>query len=350
MAWSDKKWVLDGAAVRVAIVGFDSGEEKSRCLDGVNVQSINSDLTSTNDLTTAKLLVENQGIAFRGISRVGDFDITEQMARSLLKSIGNPNGHPNSDVVKPWMNGSDITGRSRNMWIIDFNEIPLDQASEYVEPFEYVKKNVKPSRDVVRRDRRKERWWIFGESAPGMRKAISNLNRFIVTAQVAKYRLFVWLTHPVIPDQKLIVFGRDDDYFFGVLHSKAHEIWSLSMGSWIGKGNDSTYTPTTTFQTFPFPWAPGQEPTDDPLVQAIAEAARKLVQKRDNWLNPTNASAEELKKHTLTNLYNQRPTWLDNAHKNLDKAVFTAYDWPDSLSDDEILERLLKLNQERAAA
>ncbi len=350
MAWSDREWVLNGASVRVAIIGFDLGKEMHRELDGKTVQIINTNLTASNDLTRATLLQENQGIAFRGVSRVGEFDITAEVAQKLLNSGGNPNGHPNSDVVKPWMNGSDVTSHSRNMWIIDFNEMPMEAACEYVEPFEYVRKHVKPSRDTVRRDRRRERWWIFGEFAPGMRNAISNLPRFIATAQVAKYRLFVWLRHPVIPDQKLVVFGRDDDYFFGILHSRLHEIWSLSMGSWIGKGNDSTYTPTTTFQTFPFPWPPGREPADDPRVAAIALAARELVEKRDRWLNPEGADAAELKKRTLTNLYNQRPTWLDLAHKKLDRAVLDAYGWPHDLSDEEILARLLALNLERAAA
>ena len=110
------------------------------------------------------------------------------------------------------------------------------------------------------------------------------------------------------------------------------------------------YTPTSTFETFPFPWPPGKEPKDSPLVKAIAEAARELVKQRDNWLNPPNAAPEELAKLTLTNLYNKRPKWLENAHAKLDKAVFAAYGWPAALTDDEILERLLALNQTRAAA
>ncbi len=104
-----------------------------------------------------------------------------------------------------------------------------------------------------------------------------------------------------------------------------------------------------TFETFPFPWPPGREPKDDPRVEAIAQAARELVQKRDAWLNPPGASEADLKKRTLTNLYNQRPTWLDLAHRRLDEAVLAAYRWPPDLSDAEILARLLALNLERAA-
>jgi len=107
------------------------------------------------------------------------------------------------------------------------------------------------------------------------------------------------------------------------------------------------YTPTTTFETFPFPWAPGHEPTDDPRVAAIAEAARRLVELRDRWLNPPEITPVELKKRTLTALYNARPTWLANAHNALDRAVFDAYGWPHDLTDDDLLARLLALNAAR---
>ena len=99
------------------------------------------------------------------------------------------------------------------------------------------------------------------------------------------------------------------------------------------------YTPTTCFQTFPLPWPPGDEPADSPLVEAVAEAARRLNELREGWLNPEGplVGADELKRRTLTNLYNERPAWLDTAHRRLDEAVFNAYGWPPGLSDDEVL-------------
>ena len=114
-------------------------------------------------------------------------------------------------------------------------------------------------------------------------------------------------------------------------------------------GNDCTYVSNTCFETFPFPWPPGHEPKDNPLVEAIATAARELVEKRDAWLNPPDAPPEELSKRTLTNLYNARPTWLVELHRKLDEAVFAAYGWPATLTDAELLERLLALNHARAA-
>lgn len=351
MAWSDRPWFQDGAAVRVSMVGFDNGSEQIKELNGVQVRSINSDLTASLDLTTAKRLRENTDIAYAGTKKYGPFDIPDTFAKQLLALPPNPNGRPNSDVVKPWINGQGVANRNRSMWIIDFGiDMPLEDASLYEKPFEYVAKYVKPERELVRRQRTRDRWWLFEETRPGMRRAISQLDRFIVTPMVAKHRLFVWLSHPTIPDQKLIVIAREDDYFLGLLHSKPHELWSLRLGNWIGKGNDPTYTHTSTFETFPFPWPPGREPQGDPRVEAIAAAARRLVELRDNWLNPPGVGEAELKKRTLTNLYNERPTWLDLAHTKLDAAVFAAYGWPADLTDDQILERLLALNLERAAA
>src|SRR5208337_660662 len=183
-----------------------------------------------------------------------------------------------------------------------------------------------------------------------MRAATAKFEKFIATIATGKYRLFVWLDHSVLPDHQLYIFARDDDYFFGVLHSRAHEVWARAQGTQLREVESGfRYTPTSTFETFPFPWPPGKEPKDSPLVEAISAAARELVRQRDNWLNPPDAAPEALAKLTLTNLYNKRPKWLENAHARLDKAVFAAYGWPAALTGEEILSRLLKLNQERAA-
>src|SRR5215210_6824443 len=122
-----------------------------------------------------------------------------------------------------------------------------------------------------------------------------------------------------LPHNATIAFARDDDYFFGVLHSRVHEVWALQMGTSLE--DRPRYTPTTCFETFPLPWPPGEEPESDPRVEAIAEAACRLDELRRNWLNPEGATEVELKKRTLTNLYNARPTWLANAHAGLDRAV-----------------------------
>ena len=80
----------------------------------------------------------------------------------------------------------------------------------------------------------------------------------------------------------------------------------------------------------------------------VGEAARRLVELRDGWLNPLGLDPAEIARRTLTNLYNQRPTWLANAHAALDVAVLAAYGWAPETPDDDLLSRLLALNLERA--
>ena len=350
MAWSDRPWILDGAAVRVSMVGFDDGSCKERLLNGEPVATINEDLTAKVDVTGALPLRENGGLCFLGMMKAGPFDLDAQTARDMLKTPVNPNGRPNADVVKRRLGGQDVTGRSRGGWVIDFGvDMPETQAALYEKPFEFVRTQVKPQRDSNRVKTLRSNWWLHGRPRPALRHAIQGLHRCIVTSEVAKHRLFVWMDTGVIPDHKLHVFARDDDYFFGVLHSRLHELWSLAQCSWMGVGNDPSYSSSRTFETFPFPWPPGKEPAGDPRVEAIAGAGRDLVEKRDLWLNPEGATEAVLKERTLTNLYNRRPEWLKIAHHQVDDAVLDAYRWPHDLSDEELLLRLLSLNLQRAA-
>ncbi len=350
LAWSDRPWVLDGASVRVAIVGFDDGTQTDRMLDGKSVAEIHANLSAAANVSSAATLLENAGLCFQGIINDGPFDITAEQAHVMLAAPLNPNQRPNTDVVKRRLIGRDVAQRNQNGWLIDFGQMPESEAALYELPFEYLQMHVKPLRDKNNRKRSRERWWIHGENRPGLRAAISKLKRCIVTPGITKHRIFSWMDTDIVPDQKLQVIARDDDYFFGVLHSRLHEVWTLHNCSWIGVGNDPYYNSAKTFGTFPFPWAPQAELKAEPVVQAIAHAASELVSRRDAWLNPADATPEELSKRTLTNLYNKRPSWLADAHRKLDEAVFAAYGWPSTLSDAEILERLLSLNHERAAA
>jgi len=169
-----------------------------------------------------------------------------------------------------------------------------------------------------------------------MRVALNGLSRYLVTPRVSKHRIFVWLNAAVLPDCQLIAFARDDDYFFGMLHSRLHEVWGLKLGTRLE--TRPRYTPTTCFETFPFPRpTPAQQ-------KAIAEAGRALDAARQNWLRDRSD-----KKRTLTALYNERPTWLRDAHRRLDAAVFEAYGWETGMDDEQLLDELLKLNLSRAS-
>ncbi len=339
MAWSDQPWVVEGAAVHVSIVGFDNGAETKRMLNGQDVAVINADLTTGLDLTKAVRLPENLGIAFMGDTKGGGFDITEEVAHEMI-SQPNPDGRRNADVVRPWVNAIDLTARTRNMWIIDFGDnMPIEQAALYEAPFSYVEKVVKPMRESNRRAAYAERWWLHVEPRSGMRAALAGLERYIVTPRVSKHRVFVWRPTATLADSGTFVFARDDDYFFGVLQSRPHELWARGTGTQLREVESGfRYTPTTTFETFPLPQpAPEQSET-------ITAAATELDRLRQGWLNPAGATPEELRPRTLTNLYNDPPAWLRQAQDHLDQAVHVAYGWPHPLSDTEILTRLLELN------
>ena len=343
VAHSDRPWMLGGAAVRVSIVCFDNGTENEKALDSQNVTAINANLTAGVDLTKARRLPENGGRSFIGDMKKGKFEIDAETAAEMLNAAGNPNGRPNSDVVRSWVNALDITRRPRNMWIVDFDMDTSEyEAAQYEMPFEYVKQHVKPFRDSVRNPLERRRWWVHGRTAPDFRKAVSQLEKYIATPRVAKHRIFVFLESSIIPDGAIVAIASASDYDLGVLHSRFHEVWALNLGTQLE--SRPRYSHTATFETFPFP-----HPTEAQR-EAIAAAAAELNRLREGWLHPEGISAAELRRRTLTNLYNQRPTWLDNEHRVLDAAVADAYGWPADLAEGEILERLLALNLERAGA
>ena len=378
-AWADEPWVIDGAAVRVSLVCFSGTDDEYRPekrLNGETADEIHPDMTATRggvgiDLTGAKRISANIGAAFMGDTKGGPFDVPGNLAREWLNLPTNPNGWPNADVLKPWVNGMDLTRRPAGKWIVDFGwEMSEAEAALYEAPFAHVKEHVWPMRQRNRREAYRLHWWRHVEPRPGMWKALDGLSRFILTPRVAKHRLFVWCDARVCPDSATIAIARDDDVTFGILHSRFHEAWSLRLGTWLGKGNDPRYTPTTTFETFPFPDGlspdiPAADYAEDPRAVAVAEAARRLVELRDRWLNPPEwvewidepvpgypkrpvardeAAAKELKARTLTNLYNARPRWLADAHTALDAAVAGAYGWVAGISEDEALRNLLALN------
>ncbi len=444
-AASDRDWILDGATVHVSMVGFDDGSQDDRLLDANSVQTINANLTSAAEVGRAVALEANLRIGFIGVAQKAPFDVSDAQALDWL-SQNNPHGKPNSDVLIPIRNATDVTKRPRNIWNVDFGlDMSLEAAARYEAPFGHVKEAVYPLRVNHREARQTRYWWLFARPCPDMRKALAGLPRLLATPRVSKFRVFQWLKPEVVCDSAVVAFARDDDYFFGVLQSRLHEIWALGQGTQLReKESGFRYTPTTCFETFPFPFpddlsqprpvpsqpAParkGPEPdrTYAEMLAAknyymgkeepppygsrsrperacfspsapedratIAAAAKELNELRERWLNPPEWTVErilefpgsangpwsryvvnpekngigtvryprveprdadcavKLKKRTLTNLYNERPTWLDLAHKKLDAAVAAAYGWSADLTDEEILEKLLALNLKRAA-
>jgi len=335
-----------------------------------------------------------------GSTKVGDFDIEETTALPLL-ALPNAFGKPNSDVLRPFRNGSDIVRADSKRWVIDYGvatRLKLPPVTR--DRFKHLEKFVRPFREKNNRAHYREKWWIHAEARPGFRAATAPIPRYLGTARVAKHRLFVWLDSVVLPDSKVIALAFADDCRFGILHSRLHELWTLATCGWHGKGNDATYNPTECFETFPFPRpTPAQEAAIAAAAKELNECAnagsiRPNGRARNFWSSPPAWTAvalyvdcggkrsatplspapgaqsavaadalpahskiglaryprlvprdadcaAKLKKRTLTNLYNERPAWLDLAHKKLDAAVAAAYGWPADLSDEQILEKLL---------
>ena len=378
--WSDEPWVIDGAAVRVSLICFSRADDEHRPekrLNGEAVDEIHTDLTAKRggdgiDLTGARRIPANIGVAFMGDTKGGPFDIPGELARNWLRLPANPNGRPNADVLKPWVNGMDLTRRPSDKWIVDFGwDMREAQAALYEAPFGHVKEHVWPMRQRNRRESYRLNWWRHVEPRQGMWRALGGLARCIATPGVAKHRLFMWLDSRICPDHRLILIARDDDTTFGILHSRFHQAWSLRLCSWHGVGNDPVYNPTAVFQTFPFPEGlspdiPAADYAENPRARAIAEAARRLVELRNRWLNPPEwvewldepvpgfpkravardeTAKKELRKRTLTNLYNARPQWLEDAHAALDAAVAVAYGWDPHITEDEMVRELRNVNR-----
>jgi len=389
-AWSDEEWSVEGAAVRVSLVCFDGHDGNGR-LNGAPDITVLPDLSASTgfDLTQAVALQQNLGTCFVGVILNGEFELPGTAARAMLRSPSNVNGRPNSDVLRPTLNGDDFNGERPDKWVVDFGtEMSCEDAAHYERPFQYIDERVRPYRHrkkgdgsfAVRAKSEREIWWRHARSRPAMREALSKLDRYIGTPMVSSYRTFGFLDKSVLPDQKLVVFARNDFTTLGILQSRVHEIWTIATCSWIGSGNDITYSNTAVFLTFPFPEGlapdiPAAAYADDPRAQAIAAAAARLDELRENWLKPIDLvmresevvpgypdrllpkdeqAAKELKKRTLTNLYNANPQWLVNSHAALDAAVADAYGWGEDwragrLDDDKILARLFALNQTRSA-
>ena len=381
-AESDRDWILDGANVHVSMVGFDGGMESESFLDGQPVGAINSNLTWSADTTTAKRLKQNKDLCVYGSQQKGSFDIPFELALTFLHSP-NPSGKPNSDVVRPALNAAQMAQRTEQPWVIDFGvDMTMEFASRFQEPFEYVKKVVFAERAGRKEIRQVNFWWLHARPSPRYRAILEKHEDYVASPAVSKHRLFVWIPDFVLVDHACLVYANTSVSFFGVLHSRLHEVWALRLGTRLE--TRPRYTPTTCFETFPLPYPTAAQEA------AIGAAAKELDDMRRGWLNPVEwtreevlefpgsvdgpwarfvhepdargigtvrwprlvardeSLAKELAKRTLTNLYNQRPAWLDFAHKKLDAAVCAAYGWPVDLTDEQILEKLLALNLERA--
>ena len=373
----DHPWVdsADGAAVRIAMTVGAVGDantlgtlaiacEGTTAEAGVTITTrtgrIGPDLTVGAALTTTVPLKSNQGICFKGMMPLGDgFWVTRETAVALgVEHIPGLRSH-----IRPYRNGKDLAATARGMFVIDFFGLPEDTVRKsFPAAYQWLVERVKPDR-VAKAGNNKDTaayaatWWLFAKPRPAMRSALAGLRRYIATTETAKHRFFVFLDCDLVPDQKLRAFATDDAWILGVLSSRIHVLWMLGSGSRMGVGNDPVYNNSRCFDPFPFP----------ACADAQQSCIRALAEELDAHRRQQQAAHPNL---TITGMYNVLEklrsgealtakdkvfheqglvSVLKKLHDDLDAAVFDAYGWPHDLSDEQILERLVALNAERAA-
>ena len=340
-AYDDLEWKPEepgSAAVHVSIVCFDDGNQTTKTLNGNPATDIDTRLTDAVNLDQAQKLPQNDAICFRGIEKGGPFDLTPEQVAIML-SDSNPNGKSNSDVIKRYVIGRDLNGRPQERWLVDFGAMPESDAKLYNLPYQHCLNYVKPVRDKNRREHRRLNWWLLNDATPALDAALAPLTRYIGTCQVSKHRCFQYIDADIAPDVTVVAFGREDDYFLGILESRFHKVWVEATGTQLReKESGRRYIISECFEKFPFP-----TPTESQR-NAVSAAARTLDEQRRNVCRPNGVY-----RRSMTSLYNENPPWLRTAHAELDAAVADAYGWPPNLPDGEILERLLAENLERAA-
>lgn len=321
------------AMVHVSIVNWCKQKPETYYLDNQIVSQINSSLKSSIDVSQAVRLQANLNKCFQGVIPVGEgFIVTEKQVTDWIKADAK-----NQEVLKLFSMGANLAQNPHGKperWIIDFNDMSIEEASDYQLPFEQVKVTVKPKRADNRRDVTRINWWKYGEKRPAMRKAISLLSFYFTVPRVSKWAIFIPAPLNWLPGDKSVVVSSDDFYVFGILSSKVHRDWMHAQKSTLE--DRTAYTHNTCFETFPFPQTP-----DAKLVNQIRAKAEELHQYRTEQM--------ELKQWGITTLYNkffhELTSQLYKLHSQLDKLVMEAYEFN---RKDDILEKLLTLNKELA--
>lgn len=362
--WSDK-----GAAVRIAMtaaelqdlklqsipqignVTFESeGKDSKDQIEAVQVDyckvgKIFSNLKTGVDITDAQPILGNTKLCCRGIQLIGKgFELTPDEAKNI-----------EPEVVYPQLNGRDLLHQSRKTFVIDlFGLTEKDVFEKYPKAYQWIYERVKPERDQNNRDSYRTHWWIFGEPRASFRPALKLLSKYIATVETSKHRVFFFIDKQAIADNKVIMIALEDPYFLGVLSSNIHVKWALAAGAQLGP--TPVYPKSTCFDPFPFP-----DPTPEQR-QKIRELGEKLdshrkrvqAQHPDVTITGMYNLLEKLRKgEAFTDsdrAYNDKAlvSTLKQIHDELDAGVFEAYGWAANLSDDEILEKLVALNTERA--
>ncbi|MHC0037929.1 class I SAM-dependent DNA methyltransferase [Pseudoneobacillus sp. C159] len=337
-AWSSMVWNGD-ASVHVSIVNWEKGISNiNKELNGKFVQTISSSLTSEiNEGTPKKQRSIWSGMGFQGVTpRSTGFIIDYETAEKLIVD-----NSKNKEVIRPFLTARALQSNPLvkfDKYIIDFNNMPLEEAEEYIEPLKIIKAKVLPSRKKLRDTpdnyHCKLYWWQFHKSRPTLRKHIAKLEKYIVVARHCKEPHFTFVPKDILPDNGVVAIASDDLCTCGILNSKFHKIWAWMHGSTL-KG-DLRYTPTTILETYPFP------EIEPDLKSKISMIAEDIINERNRLM--------ALKGIGLTKIYNHAYPTLINLHSELDRLVGEAYGIPKkaTLSEGEIKDFLLKYSVEKA--
>lgn len=319
-----------------------------------SVGKVNSDLSIGTDVTKSARLLSNSGMCSDGVKLHGAGFIVTRSEAELL-GLGHRDGL--EQHIKPYRNGRDLAGRSRELMVIDL--FGLDEGTVrtlFPEVYQHLYSHVRPERQKNRRSVYREYWWIFGEPRREIRSAIELNGRYIVTVDTARHRVFHFLNSEFICDDKVVLFAFDDAMILGILSSRIHTIWSLAQKTRLGQGNDPVYVKSLCFDPFPFPVISQLNLAPMRALAEELDATRKtaLSENPDLTLTGLYNALEKLRQDTPLDdndrgvVTRGRVLILKELHERIDAAVFRAYGWPDTLTDAEIIERLVALNRERA--
>lgn len=357
-AWKSRPWPGD-ASLEVAQVWLHQGPWLGqRVLNGSVVAGITTSMDpASRSAGQAKRLAANHDLSFQGSIVLGmGFVLAPADVQALIESNSR-----NAEVLFPYLNGEDLNSsptQSPTRWVIAFTGLEEAQAETYVEPFEIVRKLVKPGRDKVKRQVRRERWWRFAEEATGLYTAIEGLSRVIVITRISKTVMPVFVPTTVVFSDATVVFVYDDDAHFGLLSSCFHWWWALTRSSTLE--TRIRYTPTDCFETFPQPALTLRVAASG---AALDTHRRPMMIGRNEGLTKTYNRVHDEQEHAADVLE------LRRLHVELDYAVAEAYGWSDLALGHgfyetpqgvrftvapparvELLDRLLELNHERHKA
>ena len=352
-AVTDMPWPVKTVAVVVDVVHGILGKWKgATVLNDEVVDGINSSLTQGDELAEPVKLAANAGQCFIGSYVLGKgFVLTPEEAEALIAD--NPH---NATIVRPYIGGRELNNNvppsptadvPHDRYVINFGDRTLEEAEQWPELMEIVRRLVKPERDKLKDNpdgrRRKAYWWQFGRSVPGLDAALVHLDRCLMGSQVTKHLLLGLQSSRNTFSHVANVFALNTWHEFAVLQSKPHEHWARAMGSSLEMR--LRYTPSTCFETFPFPRpTPAQHTALDATGEALYTLRQRLMFEHQQGMTTI--------WNRVVDPHEDHPDILAlrQARDAMDRAVLDAYGWSDLDPDDSdaIVLRLRKLNTRRA--